>query len=117
MAQNLGQALPDPNVFVPERRKEYRLDIQIPIRVSGFHPKTLERFEIRTTTRNVTRYGACFELSRGMVRVGSSLTLALENKFDAKCRVVWISEVPQDLDVLGVEFVSTNGQWVLYDSH
>jgi hypothetical protein len=116
MPQNLERAFPDPNLFLPERRKEYRLDVRIPITVSGNHPKTLERFEIKTVTRNVTRYGACFELAKGLVRVGSSLTLALGKKFEAKCRVAWVSDAPNNLEVLGVEFDSVIGQWVLYDS-
>jgi PilZ domain-containing protein len=116
MPQNVGRSLPDPSVFVSERRKEYRLDIQIPIVVSGIDSKKLNRFEVKTETKNVTRYGACFELARGLVRVGSTLSLVLENKFQAKCRVVWIDEAGDDSEVMGVEFLSMDGQWVLYDS-
>lgn len=116
MPQNVGRALPDPSLFVVERRKEYRLDIRIPVVISGIDSKKLQRFEVKAVTRNVTRYGACFELGRGLVREGSTLTLALGNKFEAKCRVAWINEGANNLEVLGVEFVSVKGQWVLYDS-
>lgn len=116
MPQNVDRALPDANLFVVERRKEYRLDIRIPIVISGIDSKKLERFELKTVTKNVTRYGACFELSKGLVRVGSSLTLALGRKFEAKCRVIWVGEGGNNLDSLGVEFISVTGKWVLYDS-
>lgn len=116
MPQNVDRALPPSNLFIVERRKEYRLDIKIPIVVSGMDSKKLERYELKTVTKNVTRNGACFELARGLVREGSTLTLVLGNKFEAKCRVIWISESPENREILGVEFLSVKGQWVLYDS-
>ncbi|MBZ5538069.1 MAG: PilZ domain-containing protein [Acidobacteriia bacterium] len=115
MPQNVDHAFPPPNLFVVERRKEYRLDIKIPVVVSGIDSKKLVRYEVKAVTKNVTRNGACFELTRGLVREGSTLTLTLGKKFEAKCRVIWISEGAGNLDLLGVEFVSVKGQWVLYD--
>jgi PilZ domain-containing protein len=116
MPQNVDRAFPHTNLFVVERRKEYRLDIRVPVVVSGMDSKKLERYEVKTVTKNVTCNGACFELTRGLVREGSTLTLTLGDKFEAKCRVAWISESSDNLENLGVEFVSVKGQWVLHDS-
>ncbi len=115
MSQNLDQVLLDPSLFVLERRKEYRLEIKMPIHVSGIHQKTMARFEVKSMTRNVTRNGACFELPHEHVRVGSLLTLSVGKSFEAKCRVVWTEGAPNGFDALGVEFVSATGKWVLYD--
>lgn len=115
MTQNMEVVSADPSVAVVERRKEYRLDIQIPISLSGIHPKTLESFKLDTVTQNVSRYGACVDLPRGYGRVGSVLELVFQNRFQARCRVVWIKESLSGMETLGLEFISTTGQWVLYN--
>lgn len=115
MPQILDQALLDPNLFVLERRKEYRLDIRMAISVSGINLKTSARFDVRSMTRNVTRNGACLELPSGLACVGSLLTLSIGKTFEAKSRVAWMEATPNGTDVLGVEFVSVTGKWVLYD--
>ncbi len=107
--------MPNPGVGVFDRRKEYRLDIRVPISIVGIHPQTLEPFKVDTFTQNVSRFGAGFELEHGMASLGSLLDLFLGNRFEAKCRVVWLKESENGTDQVGVEFISTSGQWVLYN--
>ncbi len=115
MESNLQHLLPEPNVSILDRRKEYRLNIRVPVTIAGVHPQTLEDFKVETSTQNVSRYGACFEMDRGLARVGSLMDLAMGNRFEAKCRVIWMKETDDGRDTLGVEFVSVTGQWVLYN--
>jgi hypothetical protein len=105
----------DPRRTIVERRKEYRLNIKMPISISGLDCHTLQSFKVDTVTCNVARLGACFELAKGLVRIGSLLDLSTGKTFEAKCRVVWIKESLHEMDALGVEFVSATGQWVLYN--
>jgi hypothetical protein len=102
-----------PSIF--ERRKDYRLSIKMPVVVGGFYPQTLESFRKEVLTQNVSRYGTCFELHREMARVGSILDLSMGKRFEAKCRVSWVKDIDKDNISVGVEFVSTVGQWVLYN--
>lgn len=115
MTENVQPTLSDPSSSFMERRKEYRLNIRVPIRVAGVHPQTLEEFDTETVTHNVSRFGAGFELSHGLARVGSFLDLSMGDQFEAKCRVIWIQESDDGKDLIGAEFVAVTGQWVLYN--
>lgn len=115
MTQNVEVVSADPSIAIVERRKEYRMNIKMPISLSGTHPQTLESFKLDTVTQNVSRYGACVEMPRGYGRVGSVLDLAFQSRFQARCRVSWIKESLNGMEALGLEFISTTGQWVLYN--
>lgn len=98
-----------------ERRKDHRLNIQMPVVISGFYPQTLESFRKEALTLNVSVYGASFEMHREMAKIGSILDLSMGKKFEAKCRVCWVKDIDKDNISVGVEFVSSVGQWVLYN--
>lgn len=115
MSQTVERNSVELNIVTVERRKEYRLNIEMPISVAGTHPQTLEPFRVDTVTKNVSRYGACFELAQGHARVGSILDLSVGKRFEAKCRVIWMNKPLRGVEELGVEFISVTGQWVLYN--
>lgn len=98
-----------------ERRKEYRLNIRMPITISGVKPDTLESYTFNVLTQNVSRFGASFDLILGVARIGSLLSLAIANRFDAKARVVWTRKSSENMETVGVEFISVTGQWVLFN--
>ncbi|MDD5544208.1 MAG: PilZ domain-containing protein [Acidobacteriia bacterium] len=107
------QIFTETNAMPAERRKDYRMNIQMPITMTGINPQTLEQFETKGVTENVSRYGACFEIRRGLVRVGSIIGLSQGSKFDAQCRVVWTKDGGNGSDLVGVELISITGQWVI----
>lgn len=115
MTEKVELHAPGMSPSVLERRKDYRLNIRMPITISGVKPDTLESYTFNVLTQNVSRFGASFDLVHGVARIGSLLSLAIANRFDAKARVVWTRKSSENMETVGVEFISVTGQWVLFN--
>jgi TM2 domain-containing membrane protein YozV len=87
------------------RRDSRRYNVQITTTIRGLdvHNAT---FEEVTTTRNVSRLGACLILSRELIR-GSQVSLEFEGNERVRARVVWAREVPDANEhLVGIELLT-----------
>jgi len=73
------------------KRDSQRFNVQITTTIRGFDINNTT-FEEVTTTRNVSRLGACLILSRELLR-GSQVLLEFEGNERIRARVVWAREV------------------------
>jgi hypothetical protein len=98
---------------VAAKRQDRRVMLGIPVRVIG---KDIfdESFEERTVTENVSPNGACVTL-RHFLSVGAKIELEAYTKFraQAEVRFLWVTEKAGDLFSVGVQFLQTEGQWIV----
>jgi c-di-GMP-binding flagellar brake protein YcgR len=99
-------------VATPERRRERRIDIRLPIHVRGKDAEGAE-FEERTSSENICRGGVAF-VTRRKLGHGTTLEIRIplpastgtaEDEFSTVGRVVHVKNVDADAGLyIGVEF-------------
>lgn len=100
------------SVATPERRRERRIDIRLPVLVRGTDAEGAE-FEERTSSENICRGGVAFVTRRKLVH-GTSLEIriplpasagSVEDEFSTVGRVVHVKNAEADAGLyIGVEF-------------
>jgi len=100
------------SVATPERRRERRIDIRLPIHVRGKDADGAD-FEERTSSENICRGGVAF-VTRRKLGHGTSLEIriplpasagAVEDEFSTVGRVVHVKNAEADAGLyIGVEF-------------
>ena len=98
---------------VSAKRSDRRVMLGIPVRIIGTDIFD-EPFEERTVTENVSPNGACVSL-RHFLSVGAKIELEAYTKFraQAEVRFLWVTEQSGDLFSVGVQFLKTEGQWIV----
>ncbi len=99
----------------PERRRERRIDIRLPVQVRGKDDEGAD-FEERTSSENLCRGGVAF-ITRRRIGPGTSLEIriplpaptgAAEDEFSTVGRVVHVANAQSKAGLLiGVEFIGS----------
>ncbi len=93
-------------------RRSTRIAISIPIEVSGWDLEEREIHE-KTTTTLVNQHGARISLQHKF-SVGSNIVISIPHlKREQRCRVVWMSRLPNDRDnyQVGIELERSANFW------
>ena len=95
------------------KRQDRRVMLGIPVRIIGTDIFD-QAFDERTVTENVSPNGACVSL-RHFLGVGSTIELEALTKFraQAEVRFLWVTEQSNDLFSVGVQFLQTEGNWIV----
>ena len=93
-------------------RRSTRIALSIPVEVSGWDVEGREIHE-KTTTSFVNKHGARISLQHKF-SVGSNVVISIPHlKREQRCRVVWMSRLPNDRDnyQVGVELERPENFW------
>lgn len=95
------------------KRKEPRVKLAIPVRVRG-HNVFEEPFEETTVTENISPGGACVSL-RQFLAIGTIIQMEAYGQFRANAVVTvrWTKDKDGELFLVGVQFLETEGEWLL----
>lgn len=95
------------------KRQEPRVTLGVPVRIWGTNIFD-EPFEEVTVTVNVSHGGACF-FTRHFLGVGTTVHLEAYGTFKAisAVRFLWLSEKDTERFAVGVQFLETEGKWVV----
>ena len=102
----------EPETLKNDVRRSTRISLSIPVEVSGWDVEGREIQE-KTTTSLVNKNGARISLQHKF-SVGSKVVISIPHlKREQRCRVVWMSRLPNDRDnyQVGVELERSENFW------